>query len=407
VTVVAAPPPSVNVPDAGDAIVEPLVGLVIETVGGSTTVKVAVCVAEPPTLLAVTLNVCVPAASAGLVCGLVHGLITVRASHWQVTVVAVPPPSVKAPVAGEATVPVGLEMLTVGGATTVNVLVTLVVAATLVALTVNVCTPAARVIGPCGLVHGLITGCESHWQVTVVAPVVVKFAVCGEPTVLPLAGAVMFTVGGSTMLNVFVAVAVPATLDAVTLNVCEPAANAWLFCGLEHGLITVSESHWQDTVVAAPPPSVKTPLTGDPKVPAFAGELIDTVGATTTVKFTVCEVVPTALVALTVNECGPAASAGLVCGLVHELITVRASHWQVTEVAPLVVKTPLAGDATLLALTGEVMLTLGTFWTLNVRTTVDEPARLLPVTVNVWLPTASAGLVCGLVHGLITVNASH
>ena len=232
---------------AGDPIVEPLVGLVIETVSVSATVNELVTVVDPATFEAVTENVCAPTESAGLVCGLVHGLIAVRASHWQVTVVAVPPPRVNVPVAGEATVEpfAGLLIVTVGLSTTLNVFVLVSVPAALDAVTVKVCEPAVSAGLVCGLVHELITGCASHWQVTddAAPPPRTNVPVTGEPSVAPLAGAVIETVGGAMIVKFALALTDPAALLAVTVKVCDPTVTAFGPCGLVHGLITVSASH--------------------------------------------------------------------------------------------------------------------------------------------------------------------
>jgi hypothetical protein len=175
VTVVA--PVVTNAPWTGGPTTDPLSGDVIVTVGGAATVKLTVCeVVVPPDGVTNSVNVCPPGASEGLVCGLVHGLITGNESHWQPMLKVAPPPRVNAAVTGEGTVTPLTGEVMVGriGGRYVKLTVRAVAPATFVAITVNECDPFANVGAACGLVQGLITGFASHWHVTVVASVVVK-----------------------------------------------------------------------------------------------------------------------------------------------------------------------------------------------------------------------------------------
>jgi hypothetical protein len=157
-------------------------------------------------------------------------------------------------------------------------------------------------------------------------PASVKLPVAGDPIVDAFTGDVIVTAGAESVLNDAVCVAAPAALLAVTLKVCGPSDRAGLVCGLGHGLTAGNASHWQLVVVAVPPAIVYVPVAGDPIVEPFVGLVITTVSVNATVNELVTVVDPAMFEAVTENVCAPTESAGLVCGLVHELIGVSASH---------------------------------------------------------------------------------
>jgi hypothetical protein len=81
VTVVGAPPPSVNLGATGEPTSSSSAGAVIETVGSSVTVKLCVSSSLPATFDALTLSECGPGVKVFGPSGLVHGLIAASLSH--------------------------------------------------------------------------------------------------------------------------------------------------------------------------------------------------------------------------------------------------------------------------------------------------------------------------------------
>ena len=111
-------------------------------------------------------------------------------------------------------------MVTVGGATTVKQDVSLPLPVTFVAVTVTQWLPGGNAGLVAGAMHGETGDWESHWQSTRAAapPPRAKFKLTGEPTVEPLTGDVMWTVGGVSTVKQTVCVALPAAFVAVTLK---------------------------------------------------------------------------------------------------------------------------------------------------------------------------------------------
>jgi hypothetical protein len=197
-------------------------------VGCAVTMKLRVTEAVPATFVAVTLKLCGPGTNAFGPCGLVQEVVVGSSSHWHVTVVAVPPPSVKLAVTGDPTVSpsVGEGIATVGGAITVKLRVVDAVPATFDAVTVTLWGPGVSVLGPRGMAQDEAAS-MSQWQVTLDAapPPNVKVAVTGDPTISPAVGDVIATVGGAMTVKVRVTDALPATFAAVTLKLCDPGVR--------------------------------------------------------------------------------------------------------------------------------------------------------------------------------------
>jgi hypothetical protein len=163
VTVAAEPPPSVKLAVTGDPTISPSVGEGIATVGGAITVKLRVTDAVPATFEAVTVTLWGPGARVLGPRGLAQD-VAASLSQWQVTLDAAPPPNVKVAVTGDPTISlaVGDVIATVGGAMTVKVRVTDALPATFAAVTLKLCDPGARVLGPWGPAQDEMAASPSH-----------------------------------------------------------------------------------------------------------------------------------------------------------------------------------------------------------------------------------------------------